>query len=124
MLSWHHGTPEKQFKDALLKEQEVLESELASMGQKNPTNSSDWDAKTEADTTDDADEGDVADSMQEFENKNSEVEQLEVQLKDVKSALEKIEDGNYGKCEVCGEDIEVDRLTANPSAKTCTVHMN
>jgi RNA polymerase-binding transcription factor DksA len=114
----------QQFKDALLKEQEVLESELASMGQKNPTNSSDWDAKTEADTTDDADEGDVADSMQEFENKNSEVEQLEVQLKDVKSALEKIEDGNYGKCEVCGEDIEVDRLTANPSAKTCTVHMN
>ena len=62
--------------------------------------------------------------MQEFENKNSEVEQLEVQLREVKGALEKIENGTYGKCEVCGEDIEVDRLTANPSAKTCTVHMN
>lgn len=114
----------QQFKDALLKEQEVLEKELSSMGQKNPTNSSDWDATTEADTTDDADEGDVADSMQEFENKNSEVDQLEVQLREVKGALEKIENGTYGKCEVCGEDIEVDRLTANPSAKTCTVHMN
>jgi RNA polymerase-binding transcription factor DksA len=114
----------QQFKDALLKEREVLENELASMGQKNPANSSDWDATTEADTTDDADEGDVADSMQEFENKNSEVEQLEVQLKEVKEALEKIESGNYGKCEVCGEEIEEDRLVANPSAKTCKVHMN
>ena len=33
-------------------------------------------------------------------------------------ALEKIEAGKYGICEVSGEEIEADRLEAYPSAKT------
>jgi len=44
---------------------------------------------------------------------------LEKQLKDVVEALEKIETGNYGKCENCGADIPIDRLRAYPAAKKC-----
>jgi RNA polymerase-binding transcription factor DksA len=66
----------------------------------------------------------VAVSLEQFQNNSGEVDQLEKQLKDVKDALEKIENGSYGVCEVGGEEIEQDRLDVNPSARTCKVHMN
>lgn len=112
------------FKENLLKEQAVLEKELNSLGIRNPKNPSDWDAVIPPNGTDEADEGDVADSMERFENYNSETDQLEKQLKDVKDALEKIESGTFGICEVGGEEIEQDRLEANPSARTCKIHMS
>ena len=39
-------------------------------------------------------------------------------------ALEKIEKGEYGTCEVCAAEIEEDRLEANPSARTCKAHVD
>lgn len=35
------------------------------------------------------------------------------------SALEKIDDGEYGACESCGEDIGLKRLEARPVAELC-----
>ena len=40
-------------------------------------------------------------------------------LQDIQDALQKIEDGTYGECENCGEDISLARLDANPMAKLC-----
>lgn len=40
-------------------------------------------------------------------------------LKNVEAALERIEAGTYGKCEVCGRDIPRQRLDAVPQAATC-----
>lgn len=40
-------------------------------------------------------------------------------LKKIDLALKKIEDGTYGECESCGEDIGVARLTARPVAQLC-----
>ena len=40
-------------------------------------------------------------------------------LTDIADALQKIEDGTYGECENCGEDISIARLEANPIAKLC-----
>jgi DnaK suppressor protein len=37
----------------------------------------------------------------------------------VKKALEKIEDGSFGFCEVCGEPIEFKRLEARPVTTHC-----
>jgi DnaK suppressor protein len=34
-------------------------------------------------------------------------------------ALERIDDGTYGRCDVCGGDIEPPRLRALPEAVTC-----
>jgi DnaK suppressor protein len=112
------------FKDLLLKELEVLEDQLASIGRKNPDESGDWEAVATDLDEDNADEFDVADDLEHFENNKAELEQLEIQLADVKSALEKIENGKYGLCEICNKPIEQDRLEANPSAKTCKLHMN
>ena len=44
-----------------------------------------------------------------------------LQLKRIESALERIEDGSFGICEECGEDISEKRLLAKPEATTCIV---
>ncbi len=44
---------------------------------------------------------------------------LEKKLQDVILALDRVESGTYGFCENCQKEIEIDRLRANPSAKTC-----
>ena len=40
-------------------------------------------------------------------------------LKEVTSALQKLEDGNFGACERCGETIAEKRLEALPFARYC-----
>lgn len=44
---------------------------------------------------------------------------LEKTLKDIDSALKRIEDGTYGICKYCGEPISVKRLQARPVASAC-----
>lgn len=40
-------------------------------------------------------------------------------MSNIKDALERIEDGSYGKCRYCGEEISEQRLTAKPEARFC-----
>ncbi|MEY2419499.1 MAG: DnaK suppressor protein [Actinomycetota bacterium] len=47
---------------------------------------------------------------------------LQETLDDVELALGKLDDGTYGKCEVCGEDIAAARLEAMPAARYCITH--
>jgi len=44
-------------------------------------------------------------------------------LRQVDAALERLDEGSFGICEVCHESIEADRLFANPLARTCLDHM-
>lgn len=111
------------FKDKLEKEKKLLEEELGTVAKVNPENPEHWDA-TPAIEVDSADDNEVADKMEELESNEAIIEQLEPQLKEVKAALVRIEEGTYGTCEVSGEAIEPERLEANPSARTCIAHMN
>ncbi len=40
-------------------------------------------------------------------------------LNKINAALDKIEDGIYGECSVCGEEIGIKRLQARPVAELC-----
>ncbi|HSO20866.1 MAG TPA: RNA polymerase-binding protein DksA [Desulfosarcina sp.] len=40
-------------------------------------------------------------------------------IKKIKSALERIENGTFGICETCGEDISIERLKARPVTTQC-----
>jgi DnaK suppressor protein len=40
-------------------------------------------------------------------------------LKKIDEALERIDDGTFGECDACGEDIELRRLEARPTATLC-----
>lgn len=112
------------FKTKLEAELARLEAELKSVGHKSATSADGWEADDKAADPDAADDMEVADSIEEFENHTAITKDLEVQYKDVKDALHKIETTGYGICEVSGEKIEEDRLEANPAARTCKAHMN
>jgi RNA polymerase-binding transcription factor DksA len=43
-------------------------------------------------------------------------------LSEVDRALEKLADGTYGQCDVCGVDIGAGRLEARPWATRCLEH--
>ncbi len=43
----------------------------------------------------------------------------QAKLNDIQRALTKFENGTYGKCENCGEEISQDRLEAKPEARLC-----
>lgn len=40
-------------------------------------------------------------------------------IQKIRNALAKIEDGTYGECENCGEEISHERLLARPEASLC-----
>ncbi len=49
-------------------------------------------------------------------------EQLLAVLDDVRQARQRVADGTYGRCEVCGEPIPDERLEARPWALRCLQH--
>ena len=113
----------QQFKTRLENEKKILEAELTTVGHKNSTNPLGWEASAEKMEVDTADENEVADKMEELEENELILQQLEKQLGDVNEAVERIEKGTYGICEIGGEPIEKARLEASPSARTCMKHM-
>jgi RNA polymerase-binding transcription factor DksA len=66
-----------------------------------------------------ADSGQVA--AEQGENKVL-AAQLRAELDEVERALAKLDDGTYGRCEVCGEEIAEARLEAMPAARFCINH--
>jgi DnaK suppressor protein len=47
---------------------------------------------------------------------------LDTKLRDVERALEKLDEGTYGVCDVCGSTIAAERLEAIPWAVRCIDH--
>lgn len=74
--------------------------------------------------TDDVDEN-FADSAQvaaEHVENRTLAAQLTDQLADVEAALARIDDGTYGRCEICDEPVAAARLEAMPSTRFCIDH--
>ena len=111
------------FKDTLAAEQALLEGELKNIARFN-TETNVWEATPNTEMMNESDDNDAADRFEDFEERTSMLATLQSRLTDVKDALTKIENGTFGKCEVCGKAIEKDRLEANPAARTNKEHMN
>src|SRR3989338_4751607 len=117
-----NDTNQKKLKSELEKELKKLEGELRSVGRINPANPKDWEATPDKMDIMKADANEVADSIESYEGNTAILKQLEIRLNEVKGALERMKDGSYGKCDVCGKEIEMKRLEANPAASTCLEH--
>ncbi|MDO8579730.1 MAG: hypothetical protein Q7R72_02550 [bacterium] len=110
------------FKKKLEQELTVLETELKTVGHKNPNNPKDWEASSGEVDINASDLADIADNIESYESNTAILKPLEKQYNDVKSALAKIKNDTYGFCEICEKVIERERLSAIPSARTCVAH--
>lgn len=115
----------QKYKDALLKEKETLRTELEGRGRKiSDEGSPDWIATPDEDFATSADPNENADDVDDFEANIAVVSELEEQYNQVLAAIKRIEEGTYGMCKECGEEIEEARLDAIPTAKTCRKHLS
>jgi len=99
-------------------EKDSLEEELAEHGKKV---GGDWEGTSES-KGQEADPSDAADNIETLATNIPLVEELEKRYKEVRTALDKMDKGTYGHCEVGKEPIELKRLEANPAATTCVAH--
>ncbi len=119
------GNEIEQFKVKLRAEKEKLEGELTLLGRRTPNNPNDWEAvPPETEAGGEPDPNVTADMVEGFEEATAVEGELEQRLSEVTAALGRIESGTYGTCKVCQNQIETDRLNANPAAATCIGHKN
>lgn len=114
------------FKKALQEEEQQLRDQLSELGIKNlvtPTGV-DWVATPAEPSTAVADENVAADRREDWIERRAEVAPLENRYNNIVRALNNIEAGTYGICEICRQPIEEERLNANPAAHTCIAHIN
>lgn len=112
------------FKKKLEEEKARLESELNRVGKRNPQVPGDWEpipGDSDRDTRI-SEQSELADSFEEFANRSAVEVHLEERLNEIIAALKRIENGTYGACTACGEQIDESRLEANPSSATCVKH--
>lgn len=112
------------FKEKLTEELTQITESLKELGIHNPEVQEDWLAIPEDTETQEADENISADRAEEWLQRTATLGALETRYNNITLALRKIENGTYGICEIGGEEIEGDRLDANPAARTCKTHIN
>ncbi len=88
------------------------------------TETGDWEASVDKNEQAEADENNEADAAEELSIRSATVVQLENSYRNTLRALEKIANGIYGTCEVCGATISSERLSVLASARTCTLHFD
>lgn len=110
----------EELKERLEKEKKSLEKELEGFAKKDDSPKGDWETKYPNRENGTMEE--EADEVQEYGNMLPVEHSMELKLRDVNAALEKIKNGNYGVCEKCGKEIEIERLKAVPEAKFCMEH--
>ena len=114
----------QKFKKILEEEKDIIKKELEKFAQKNKDVTGDW--KTNfpdfGEETGGAALETAADEVEEYATLLPIERNLEMRLKNIKSALEKIKKGDagkYGICENCGKEISRERLDIFPEARTC-----
>jgi len=94
------------YKEELLEDKKSTENNLEQL-------------KKDLDLGDETDPDTETDETEEFSNYIGIKVNLENQLENIESALERIESGTYGVCKKCGKNISEDVLDANPASTLC-----
>ncbi|MDO8424529.1 MAG: TraR/DksA C4-type zinc finger protein [bacterium] len=107
----------EELKNKLDQEKLGVESQLKKFAEKDKKLPGDWDTKYPKFNGAHLEE--AADEVEAYGNLLSVEYSLEIRLKNIEEALEKIKKGNYGKCEKCGKEMDEERLKVSPEAKFC-----
>ncbi len=112
----------EQLKKKLEKQKEDIEKQLEKFATEDKKLKGDWDTRFprfNGNETGHSALEQAADEVEEYTTLLPIEHNLELRLKNINSALEKIKKGDYGICEKCGNPIPAERLEAFPEAKTC-----
>ncbi|TFG35921.1 MAG: TraR/DksA family transcriptional regulator [Parcubacteria group bacterium] len=112
----------EELKEKLEKEGASIEKELSRFAKKDGKIKGDWNTVFPNFSGAEAGHGDMekaADEVEEYSTLLPIEHSLEIKLKNINLALEKIKDGTYGLCEKCKKEISEERLIAFPEAETC-----
>lgn len=105
-----------ELKELLIKEKEDLEKSLSRIARPIDKEEGDYETSFENIGTD---RDDNATEVDQYADNLSVETTLEKKLQEILDALERMEKGAYGVCENCQKEIDLERLRANPSARTC-----
>lgn len=105
-------------KNKLIEEKKLLEEELSSFAHKDPEVKNNWETDFPQFGDERTEQDENANEVEEYSNALPIEYALETRLQNIDLALEKIENKNYGVCESCGKQIEIERLEVEPSART------
>ena len=112
----------QELKQKLEKEKTAVEKELKTFAKKDKKLKGDWDTRfpqwNGGSSSSSAMET-AADEVEEYSTLLPIEYSLELKLKDINSALQKLKKEKYGICEKCGKSISIKRLKIYPEAKTC-----
>ena len=107
------------FKKILESKKSILINNILKFAKKNPNGEYEVLPKEYGDSEDENSE-EVSDMIED----DTTLTMLENEIEQIDKALDKIEEGSYGKCSKCGESIEDKRLEFNPSATHCSKCQN
>ena len=105
------------FREALLEERGRVAKAIEYLHEENPGNLEDESGEIVG--TLDNHMGDVATITYDREMDYTLEENSESVLREIEAALQRIEEGRYGTCEICGKPIEEGRLEAIPWTRLC-----
>lgn len=111
-----------ELKTQLEKEKMTIEEELKKFAKKDEKLKGDWDTlfpKWDGSEVGSAALEKASDEVEEYSTLLPIEHSLELRLKNINLALEKIEKGRYGNCEKCGKEIDEKRLKISPEARFC-----
>lgn len=106
-----------QIKEKLLADKTKIEEELETVAEKKQHGSTvAYEAKFQ-DIGDTPDENAL--EVTDYGNRLAVEEVLEKSLRDIKNALERVDEEGYGICKYCQKEIPVQRLLARPESNSC-----
>lgn len=111
----------QKLKEKLEQDKDNIEKELETFAVKDPKLKHDWDSIFPKDAPESGGQNMeyAADQVEEYSTRLPIEYSLEIRLKDINLAIEKIKKGNYGFCEKCNKKIILERLKVHPEAKFC-----
>jgi len=110
---------QKQLKKNLEKEKMKLIKNLKSFASKDTSMKGNWLTRFPFFGINRSHNDENAEKIEEYENLLSVEHTLELRLKDINNALDKIKSNTYSICEECKKEIELKRLKIVPEAKRC-----
>ncbi len=107
-------------KRKLEEDKDSLQKTLQRFAKKGSKLEGNWETNYPDFTPNESSKEEEADEVEEYSALIKIEHALEVRLKNVNEALEKMKNGNYGTCERCEKEIPYEKLSLVPETKTCT----